>query len=135
MRSLVLDTHVLVWYLEGNQAKLSSHAIHLIDSVIAQSGTLYIPSICIVELIYLAERKRIHHEFLIKLEGELTKPNSVFLVSSLNQNVALAMQQIPRDVVPDMPDRVIAATALHLNTPLITYDEKISKVNAIVCLR
>lgn len=93
----------MIWYLEGNQSKLSSHAIHLIDSVIAQGGTLYIPSICIVELIYLTERKRIHDEFLTKLKGELTKPSSVFVVSSLNQ--------------------------------IITYDEKISKVDAIVCLR
>ena len=32
---------------------------------------------------------------------------------------------MPRDVVPDMPDRIIAATAVHLGLPLITRDERI----------
>jgi PIN domain nuclease of toxin-antitoxin system len=27
--------------------------------------------------------------------------------------------QIPKDVFPDMPDRIIAATALHLKSPLV----------------
>jgi predicted nucleic acid-binding protein len=36
-----------------------------------------------------------------------------------------AMAQIPRDVVPDLPDRMIAATAVHLGLPLVTADHRI----------
>ena len=36
----------------------------------------------------------------------------------LDYNVASALRSIPRDIVPDMPDRIIAATALHLGLPL-----------------
>jgi len=32
---------------------------------------------------------------------------------------------VPRAEVPDMPDRIIAATALHLGLPLISRDRKI----------
>ncbi len=35
------------------------------------------------------------------------------------------MMAIPRDQVPDMPDRIIAATAAHLGVPLISRDGKI----------
>jgi predicted nucleic acid-binding protein len=44
------------------------------------------------------------------------------------------LQQVSRDIVPDMPNRFYAATALHLDFPLLTYDEKIRKLESIVCL-
>jgi len=31
--------------------------------------------------------------------------------------------------VPDLPDRIIAATALHLNVPVISRDSKIQAAN------
>jgi predicted nucleic acid-binding protein len=34
-------------------------------------------------------------------------------------------ERIPRDVVPDMPDRIIAATALTHDLPPVTADGKI----------
>jgi predicted nucleic acid-binding protein len=36
-----------------------------------------------------------------------------------------ALGQINRDEVPDMPDRIIAATALALGVPLLSRDRKI----------
>lgn len=41
------------------------------------------------------------------------------------------MIEIPRATVPDMPDRIIAATALHLDLPLITSDTDIRKLTNI----
>ncbi|MBI3665402.1 MAG: hypothetical protein HY236_04130 [Acidobacteria bacterium] len=35
------------------------------------------------------------------------------------------MGQIPGGVIPDLPDRVIAATAIRLNLPLVTRDGRI----------
>jgi len=43
----------------------------------------------------------------------------------MEQVVTDAMAQIPRSEVPDMPDRVIAATSLHLGLPLISKDRRI----------
>jgi len=37
----------------------------------------------------------------------------------------MAIRQIPGETVPEMPDRIIAATALSLNLPLVTRDLKI----------
>lgn len=36
-----------------------------------------------------------------------------------------ALQKLPKDLIPDMPDRIIAATAIELDLPLITKDERI----------
>ena len=40
-------------------------------------------------------------------------------VVALDYDVAHTMQSGPRHIVPDMPDRIIAAMALHLNLPLV----------------
>jgi predicted nucleic acid-binding protein len=39
--------------------------------------------------------------------------------------VAAAVESIDRDVVPDLPDRVIAATALSAGVALVSRDGKI----------
>jgi predicted nucleic acid-binding protein len=36
-----------------------------------------------------------------------------------------AVQKISRMTVPDMPDRIIAATAAHLNADLVTRDRRL----------
>jgi predicted nucleic acid-binding protein len=36
-----------------------------------------------------------------------------------------AVARVDRDSVPDMPDRIIAATAFHLGLPLVTKNKKV----------
>jgi predicted nucleic acid-binding protein len=43
----------------------------------------------------------------------------------LTPEVAEAVAEVPRSAVPDMPDRIIAATALHLGLPLVSRDRLI----------
>jgi predicted nucleic acid-binding protein len=47
------------------------------------------------------------------------------VIAPLDVAVAQAIQKISRDAVPDMPDRIIAATALHLNAELVTRDHRL----------
>ena len=44
------------------------------------------------------------------------------------------MRRIPRERIPDMPDRIIGATALHLGLSLITRDGKLTASGLIVCV-
>lgn len=53
---------------------------------------------------------------------------------ALNPAVAQAVKQIPRAVVADMPDRIIAATALSLGLPLVTADTEIRKLTNITTI-
>ena len=43
----------------------------------------------------------------------------------LDRYVAQALNHVARTEVPDMPDRIIAATALYLGIPLISRDGRI----------
>ena len=47
-----------------------------------------------------------------------------------NAEIVEAMGQVPRDQVPDMPDRIIAATAVYFGVPVISRDGKIRASNA-----
>ena len=49
----------------------------------------------------------------------------------LDLDIACAVGQIPRTIVPDMPDRIIAATAFHLGLPLVTRDSKIQALGIL----
>jgi hypothetical protein len=47
------------------------------------------------------------------------------VVTPLDAGVARAVQKISRVAVPDMPNRIIAATALHLGAELETRDRAV----------
>jgi predicted nucleic acid-binding protein len=58
---------------------------------------------------------------------------AVLLEVPFNRDIANALRLVNRTQVPDLPDRIIAATALHLRVPVISRDSKIqlSSVNTI----
>ena len=55
----------------------------------------------------------------------LKNPATAPTIAPLDLTVAETLAQIPRATVPDMPDRIIAATALWLGLPLVTRDSRI----------
>ena len=124
MSDSVTDTHSLIWYLEDSPS-LSSSANDVFDACDRGEIVIYIPTICLVEILYLQEKWRISPDLKLLLDEELRSGDSRFLLADLDENVVDAIAQIPRNVVPDMPDRIIAATALSLGLPLISKDAKI----------
>jgi PIN domain nuclease of toxin-antitoxin system len=52
-------------------------------------------------------------------------PASGITLAPITIGVSRAVRSVPRKLVPDMPDRIIAATAVHLGLPLVTADSQI----------
>ncbi len=121
MNGVVVDTHAIIWYLLES-SNLSDNAIEAINS----ADKIYLSAISVVEIIYLQEKKKVPLEALQRLNQALTNVNSNFQVVSIDLDIALNLSQINRQVVPEMPDRIIAATALYLNLPLVTRDKCIT---------
>ncbi len=122
--SAVLDTHTVLWYLENSQ-ELSAVARTTIEDAVHDARDVHVSAISLVETVYLVERRKLPLTALQRLRSALTDPNSGLFIASVDAGVADALQNIPRDMVPDMPDRIIAATALHLGLPLVTRDRRL----------
>jgi PIN domain nuclease of toxin-antitoxin system len=124
----VTDTHGLVWYLEDSP-HLGPQAQAAFDACDRGECFIYVPTICLVEIVYLQEKGRIASGLFSQFQAELVSLNTGFLLADLTFEVTSALATIARDDVPDMPDRIIAATALHLRLPLITRDHRIQITN------
>lgn len=124
MPDYVADTHALIWYLE-NSPRLGSQARAAFDACDRGEIRIYVPTICLVEIVYLMEKGRVSPDMKSMLDEALKSGESDFVLADLNADVADQIANVLRDEIPDLPDRVIAATALALNLPLISRDRKI----------
>jgi PIN domain nuclease of toxin-antitoxin system len=57
--------------------------------------------------------------------ASIDDPDFVLEEAPLTAEVIEAMRQVPRADVPDLPDRIVAATALYFGVPLISRDGRI----------
>lgn len=128
----VVDTHAAVWYLLDSK-KLPKAVYSLIDEAAASDTPTYVSAISLVEIAYLVERGRIASDAFDRFANELSRSDPAFTVVPLDTQIASTLRRVSRELVPDMPDRIIAATALHLGLPLITRDRRLqsSKIQTI----
>jgi predicted nucleic acid-binding protein len=89
------------------------------------AGYIFISTISIVEVTYLVEKSRVSASSLEKLLTALREDRSRLRDIQLSFSIAKVLALVPRQKVPDLPDRIIAATALALGVPLVTADRQI----------
>ena len=123
MSDAVTDTHALIWYLEDSP-RLSVAADRVFKQCDCGEITIYIPTISLVEITYLQEKGRISPNLTSQLDLALQAGNTGLVTIGLTVEIARALARIPRNLVPDLPDRIIAATAFQLGLPLISCDSK-----------
>lgn len=124
----VADTHSFIWYLDADR-RLSQAAKRAIDRATQAGNEIGISAITLVETVYLVEKGRVPRQTFARMVAEVQSPLSVFVELPLDIEVAQALQRVPWDAVPDMPDRIIAATALHWQVPVISRDAHIQAAN------
>jgi PIN domain nuclease of toxin-antitoxin system len=118
----VADTHALIWALLGDP-QLSRRA--LAAMTVTGTDSVGASAISLVEIVYLEERKRLPAGIFARVASALTAPAGPLVAVPVDAAIAETLTRVSRDSIPDMPDRIIAATALHLGVPLITRDGKI----------
>lgn len=130
MSHWVTDTHGLLWHLY-NVNKLSAQVKEIFIRADNGEYQIVVPAIVLVETVYLAERGRITADAVDNVLQLLQAGADNYVVAALDAGVAHALRKVDPSIVPDMPDRVIAATALHWNLPLLTRDAKIQKLSNV----
>jgi PIN domain nuclease of toxin-antitoxin system len=121
MMHYVADTHSLIWYLEDSP-RLIITARECFDACDRGQAIISLPTICLVEIIYLQEKGRIPGERKAVLDGKPARSGGGIVLGDLSAEVVKALPHVPKSDVPDMPDRIMAATPLCLGMPLISRD-------------
>jgi PIN domain nuclease of toxin-antitoxin system len=120
----VADTHAIIWYLYDD-ARLSTAARSWFADAAATGEQIALSTIVLAEMVYLIEKGRIDATAMSRLTAELDMPDALLSEVPLHRGIIQEMVSVPRVDVPDLPDRIIAATALHLGVPIISRDRKI----------
>jgi PIN domain nuclease of toxin-antitoxin system len=105
----VADTHTALWYL-FDDARLSETAGAFIDKAAASHQKIAISSISLAEVVYLIEKNRLPSSAYDELMEALIDPDHVFMEAIFNAAIVQAMRSVSRVEVPEMPDRIVAAT-------------------------
>ena len=120
----VADTHTALWHLFGDP-HLSAAAGAFIEQAAAARHKIAVSSISLAELVYLVEKGRLPESAYTELKQALGDPEHVFAEAVFTVAIVEAMRKVPRAEVPDLPDRIVAATAVHFGVPVISRDRLI----------
>ena len=120
--AILLDTHILVWYLEGDN-RLEKKYIDAIEQARKQNK-LYISAISAWEIAMLAEKERV--VLSVTLSEWIEKALSIEGLSliELSTNILIESCQLPHYPHKDPADRMILATSRHHSISLMTFDHK-----------
>jgi PIN domain nuclease of toxin-antitoxin system len=116
--------HALLWYL-FDEKRLSFAAREALDGAIGAGFPILVSAISMIEVVYLEEKHRIRADAAERIRRACEGEDPSLEIVPVDARVAYGIHQIARTDVPDMPDRVIAATAVILGVPLVTRDGKI----------
>ncbi|HQU37909.1 MAG TPA: type II toxin-antitoxin system VapC family toxin [Anaerolineales bacterium] len=120
----VADTHTVIWYLFEDE-RLSRTAKEFMDDAAQDGEQIGISAISLTEIVYLVEKAKINPETLERLLQSIEAGSAALVEIPVTGKIAIRTRDVPRDAVPDMPDRIIAATGLELTVPIISRDGKI----------
>jgi PIN domain nuclease of toxin-antitoxin system len=124
----VADTHTALWYLLKNP-RLSATARQFMDDAAAAGHDIVLSPISLAEIVYLVEKNRLPASAYHELKNALADPDCVIEEAPFTVEIVDAMRQVPRADVPDMPDRIVAATGVYLGVPVISCDGRIRSSN------
>jgi len=116
MDSFVTDTQALVKFMIGKKV-INERAHQAFESADRGEVTIIIPAIVLMEVLYLFEKNRIDVG-LLQTEDLFKSQNYQF--EPLSFEILKTASEI--NDIPELHDRLIAATARYLDLPLITND-------------
>lgn len=115
----IAGTHTTIWHLFSD-SRLRKAASDSINNATAKGDHIGVSA-----MIYLVEKGRIPASAVRDLHEATANPKAVLQYVPLDEHVAMKMAEIPRQDLPDLPDRVVAATALFYKVPVLSRDGRI----------
>ncbi|MGO9946782.1 MAG: type II toxin-antitoxin system VapC family toxin [Steroidobacteraceae bacterium] len=124
MSALLLDTHIWLWYAEGNTEKLRKTSVKKLDAARVGDGLL-VSAISVWEIGALSARGRIRLSIPLRDWAERALAVPGFRFAPLDAAAAAESALLPGDPHGDPADRFLIATARTQGVALATRDEHI----------
>lgn len=124
MELFCIDTHSLIWYASGNTKQLGKKAIAIIKKCEQENTTveLLVPTLVVLEIFHFT-LKRPDTKFTDFLNAFSSMNASIV---PFDEHVLKVCFRLPEKL--DIHDRVIAATAIVYDCPLVTKDETLTEL-------
>jgi PIN domain nuclease of toxin-antitoxin system len=118
MAVAVADAHALIWFAKGPLRKLGPRGRALLEGAAEGRATVYVPTVTLVEIAEALRRGAVRYDGgFTRWSAELFARDG-FVAVDLTLDIVVAAEALYS--IPGRGDRLIAATALHLDCPLIT---------------
>ena len=85
--------------------------------------------VILAEIVYLIEKNRLPSSAYEKLRQALGVVDYVIDEVPVTTGIVDAMSRVSRADIPDMPDRIVAATGVYFGVPVISRDGRIRASN------
>ena len=125
---ILLDTHVVIW-LGQDYDRISAKAQAAIRDARKSQRGLAVSCISLLEIARLARHGQV--SLTPDAETVLAEVENRFLVLPITRNIALQAYELPQRFPKDPADRIIGATALVEDIPLLTADNAIRRSRAV----
>ena len=129
MTRAVTDTHALIWYSAGPPRKLGRNARGMFERAQRGGAVIYVPVLVLVEIAEAMRRGVVRADESFTRWSARLLASRHFIVADLS--AAIVREAEGLYAIPERGDRLIAATAAHLECSLITTDPVIARVPTI----
>ena len=126
MSLYVTDAHALIWYAAGRTKKLGRRARAVYAAAESGRAVVYVPALALVEVLEAVRRGDLRVAMPVAdwIDGLFSTGS--FQFAGLTREVIEAGEGLYE--IPERGDRLIAATGVAMDLPLISRDPAISRV-------
>ena len=121
---LLLDTHVWVWFVAGDAAKLAPRVVSRIERAV-RDGRCLVSVISVWEIAMLEAKGRLRLGGAVDAWVAASRRPPGVTMADLTPEIAIESTRLPGEVHGDPADRMLVATARIAGAVLVTCDERI----------
>lgn len=126
---ITVDTHVIIW--DALKPELLSRKAKDTIQIANQTDGIVFCEISLWEIAMLLQKKRIEIDISYLEFINLVEASNIYIFKGITPEIAELSTKLPVEINQDPADRIICATAMVMNTPLVTSDKNLRASRAI----